>query len=1412
MERAFEFARSLAGSGVERGQVCAIIVRHHPDFHPLYLAVELVGALPAVLAYPNDYLHPDKLRQGLAGMARHSGLDWLLTESALDPLVRPLALGDHATLRGVLHPLDGLAASPSVRFEPVMPRPDDPCLVQHSSGTTGLQKAVRLSHAAVLRHLMQYGRAIALVPEDRVVSWLPLYHDMGLIAAFHLPLAFGVPTVQLNPFEWIQAPALFLDTLSREGGTIGWLPNFAYNLMATRVRDEELDGIRLDQVRLLVNCSEPVRADSQEIFAARFAPYGLRPEALGACYAMAETTFAITQTPPGERAGVLHAARDELRAGSFRPAAPGEEARAVVSSGSLIGGCALRVIDETGADLPDGKVGELVVRSESMFDGYHNAPERTREVLRDGWYRSGDCGFRWHGQVYVTGRKNDLIIVVGKNLYPEDIEDAVGGIEGVIPGRVVAFGVDEAAMGTQQVWVAAETELEGETAHNSLREAIHRAGMAIDVTISTVRLLPPRWLIKSSAGKLSRSTNRERLLANMPMPGATCQDPPATETEAQIARLWGELLGGREVSRQDNFLETGGNSILGTQLISRLRQLFAVEVPLPWLFESPTIAELARRIETAPQAASACQIPPIQPLPRSGEVPLSFAQQRLWFVDQMDPGLSAYNMPMAVRITGPLDVAAVQDSLSRLIQRHETLRTTFPASEGRPRQAIAPTVTLSWTQVDLRQIAKEQREVEARRMCVQEARQPFDLTRGPLLRARLLQLGEQQYELLLTIHHIISDGWSMGILSRELGTLYADTVQEQPSPLPELPIQYADFAEWQRNWLQGGVLDQQLSYWRRRLEGAPVMLELPTDFPRPAVQSFRGARHSLRLSGELTTSLEQLSLREGVTLFMTLLAAFQTLLSRYTGQDDIVVGTDLAGRSRVELEPLIGFFVNHAVLRTHLDDNPPFRQLLQRVREITLAAYAHQDLPFDRLVDALKPERCLSHHPLFQVLLVFQNATSPPLVLPGLVVHPVPIEDTSSKFDLALFVEQNPAGLECSWGYRTDLFQPATIARCARQFETLLASVVAAPETRLRALEIRSDTEKEQESMQEQELQQSQLSRLRSARRKSVALAGMTAVRTGLLHPEQRLPLVIEPEREALDVADWARCHVEWIERQLLTHGGLLFRGFDTPSIAAFEQFALALCPELFGEYGDLPRAGAGGKIYTSTPYPPDQAIHFHNESSHLHSWPLRIWFYCVQAAPKGGETPLVDCRDVYQRLDPSIREPFACKGVMYVRNYSDSLDVSWERFFQTSNRREVEEFCRQAGIGYEWTGEDGLRTRQVRPAVAAHPQTGEMLFFNQIMLHHVACLEPEVRASLEAVFAPEELPRQVFYGDGTPIEDRVMLEVEAVYAACAARFQWQKGDIVMLDNMLTAHGRSPYEVPRKIVVAMGAMTGLEKS
>lgn len=507
----------LKKAGIKKGEVVAIIIRHNKEFFPLYMGIVGLGAIPAVLAYPNPRLHPDKFRQGIIGMSHRSGLDWIMTEREIHPILAPLI--SEGTVKGVHFPLEfpmGEKFSDDeinrMREKRSAVAPEEPMLLQHSSGTTGLQKPVLLSHGAIVRHADYYGKSIQVTEDDKVVSWLPLYHDMGLIAAFHMPLAFGIPSIQIDPFEWVLAPVLLFEAMSTEKATLSWLPNFAYNLLADKIHEEEFEGLRLDSLRMVINCSEPVRFQSHERFKNYFKKYGFREEALATCYAMAETTYAVTQSEPGKVPAVVYTDREKLGQGILVYTDSPDNARVCVSSGKVIEGCRVEIVDEQKNSLGENQIGEIAIQSVSMFDGYRNYPEKTAEVLKDGWYYSGDFGFMKDGECYVIGRKKDIIIVAGKNIYPEDVEDMLNKVPGVMPGRVIAFGADDVEVGTEVLCVIVESEVSTTKEKADLRVKILENAYANDQSISKVYIVPPRWLIKSSAGKPSRKHNKERIL------------------------------------------------------------------------------------------------------------------------------------------------------------------------------------------------------------------------------------------------------------------------------------------------------------------------------------------------------------------------------------------------------------------------------------------------------------------------------------------------------------------------------------------------------------------------------------------------------------------------------------------------------------------------------------------------------------------------------------------------------------------------------------------------------------------------------------------------------------------------------------------------------------------------------------
>lgn len=485
-------------------------------------------------------------------------------------------------------------------------------------------------------------------------------------------------------------------------------------------------------------------------------------------------------------------------------------------------------------------------------------------------------------------------------------------------------------------------------------------------------------------------------------------------------------------------------------------------------------AELARRkaeiltfLQTADTAKQAGTAPSLQPVPRDRDLPLSFSQNRLWFLDQLEPGNIAYNIVSADRLIGKLDIPALEQSLREIVNRHEALRTTFAVVDGQPVQRISPPGAFDLPVIDIRNIPDAGREAEAQRLIAQEIEHRFDLARGPLFLAKLLHLAKEEYILIVAMHHIVSDGWSFGVFTQELTTLYPAFMAGEPSSLPELPIQYADFAYWQRQWLQKDVLEEQLAYWKQQLGGELPVLDLPADHPRPANQTFNGAIQKFTLPPATLNQLKALSRQEKSSLFMVLLAAFNVLLHRYTGQEDVIVGSPIANRNRSELENLIGFFINNLVLRSDLSGNPGFRELLGQVRELTLEAYAHPDTPFELLVEALQPKRDTSRPPLFQVMLILQNAPWEKVELPGLSLQPIEADAAAAKYDLSLYIweEEDPAateGLCVVFEYNTDLFEKATIVRMMAHFQTLLEAIVRDPNQKISDLPLLADAERQQ--------------------------------------------------------------------------------------------------------------------------------------------------------------------------------------------------------------------------------------------------------------------------------------------------------------------------------------------------------------
>jgi acyl carrier protein len=736
---------------------------------------------------------------------------------------------------------------------------------------------------------------------------------------------------------------------------------------------------------------------------------------------------------------------------------------ALVTIGRPIGNTQIYLLDREMQPVASGVAGELYIGGTGLAHGYLNLPALTAEkFVPDPFatqagsrlYRTGDLARHLDdGRIEFLGRIDQQVKVRGYRIELGEIETVLMRHPAVRSAVVVTR---EDVAGDKRL--VAYLVLEGAPPPSGWRSLMKEA--------LPDYMIPQAYVLLESLpltpnGKVDRRA--------LPAPEYTGAEAEGSYTaagnaiEEMIAGIWCEVLRVERVGPLDSFFELGGHSLLAMQVVSRVREALQCEVPVRLLFETPILREFAASIEASRLTEQGLQAPPIQSVSRDVALPLSFAQQRLWLLNQLEPESPAYNIPVAVRLSGELNVAALERTLGEIIKRHEVLRTTFSVKDGTPVQVIGPATPFRLALIDLSTWSEVEREQETLVLAAREAAQPFDLEQGPLLRATLLKLSEHEHVVLFTMHHIVSDGWSMTVLIKEVTILYEAFVRDQPSPLADLNIQYADYSAWQHDHLRGDVLEKHLRYWRKQLAGAPALLELPADHPRPPSQTLHGATQSIILPTRTAEGIKRLSRAEGATLYMTLLAAFQTLLHRWTGQDDIVVGSDIANRSKLETEGLIGCFFNFLTLRTDFSGNPTFRQLLGRVREITLGAYTHQDLPFEMLIEELKPARDPSYSPLFQVLFDFQSAAQQPSPeLPGLTLSMLPLPSTVAKFDLSLFVVERAEQLSCTLEYNTDLFDSSTIERLLTSFDTLLDEIVKNPDVAIQKIAMPTEQESRQ--------------------------------------------------------------------------------------------------------------------------------------------------------------------------------------------------------------------------------------------------------------------------------------------------------------------------------------------------------------
>ncbi|HEV7784598.1 MAG TPA: condensation domain-containing protein, partial [Thermoanaerobaculia bacterium] len=720
-----------------------------------------------------------------------------------------------------------------------------------------------------------------------------------------------------------------------------------------------------------------------------------------------------------------------------------DDAPAVLPLGQPLSNVRVYVVSPHLVPVPRGVAGELCIGGRGLARGYLGRPGLTAERFvpdahsgRTGerLYRTGDLArHRADGALEFLGRVDQQIKIRGYRIEMGEIEASLARHPAVAQAAV-AVRSDE--RGDRLIAYAV---LRGASVEPAELRAFLAGSLPEPMVPVAVVVLPSLPVLPS--GKLDRSA--------LPEPPDTAaagagKEAPRNLTEELLVGIWSDVLGAAGIGIRDSFFDLGGHSISATQMTARVRAAFGVDLTLRTFFDRPTVAELAETVEAARRAGLARDTPPIAPVPRDLPLPLSFAQRRLWFLDRLQPGNAAYNIGLAFRLVGRLNLAALAAALNAVVRRHEVLRSSFPEDNGEPVQVAAAELDVPLPLVDLRGLPEADRGGLVQRLASSSSALSFDLAHGPLVRALAVRTADAEHTAILVLHHIVTDGWSTGILLREIAELYRAAVQRLPAALPELPIQYADFAQWQREWLRGEELEAQLAYWRERLADLPV-LQLPTDHPRPALQTFRGATQPVLLPAATVERLTALGRRHAATLFMGLVAAFDLLLARHGGSRDIAIGFPVAGRTRPEVEGLIGLFVNTLVLRTDLTGAPGLERVIQRVQKEVLAASAYQDLPFERLVESLRLDRDLSQNPLFQVMLILQDRPRRELEIEGLTLSALPVQTGTAKFDLSLDLVETANGLVGALEYNADLFEAATMERWARHFANLLEAGLAAP-------------------------------------------------------------------------------------------------------------------------------------------------------------------------------------------------------------------------------------------------------------------------------------------------------------------------------------------------------------------------------
>jgi amino acid adenylation domain-containing protein len=1094
--------RSLAGHLARRARPGTRVLLLYPpglDVVCAFWACMCAGLVPVPAPAPDPVRRKHSLPR-LRAIIEDAQVSLVLTNSGIKTVSSDLSIAkDGSQIEWVAtdQPYDQADAV-------VLPRFNETALayLQYTSGSTATPRGVMVSHGNVLSHCKALSLAGGVSGRSRSLCWLPYFHDYGLLHGIIAPFYAGIPAYLMSPITFLRRPLRWLEAVSRYSITHSGGPNFSYESCLRAVRQQREWQADLSTWTVASCGAEPIHADTVEQFIETFGPQGFRRTSFVPAYGLAEATLLVTTKQTGAEPTFLKVEAEALANSIVKESSASERGtRTLVGCGEPLEETRVLIVNPTTQHpCQAGVVGEVWLAGAGIATGYWGRPEESDATFKatltgsgEGPYlRTGDLGFFHRGELFLTGRLKELIIVRGRNYYPHDLEwTAEQAHPGLRRGCGAAFSI-ESETGERVVLVY---EIEKKLPESDMSEVMSCVRRALadgyELEVHNVVLVKSGTISRTSSGKIQRHACRiafesgQLAVVGSSILGRNEEEQnveplseiPRTPVEKRLADIWQEVLGGPQPRRHANFFALGGNSLLAAQIVARILDVFHVELPLSVVFECPTFSALATRVTELSTSKSmteiavegfgfsgdgGLQIPlvPLPPVSRQDRMPLSFAQQRLWFLEQVHPGSSINHISMGVRVRGPLNPETLERSVLEIIRRHEILRTRFGSDRGEGFADISGEAVFTIRPHDLQALNQAEQDIEVRQFLRTEAGQPFDLGRGPLFRVALVALDQDQHVLVLTFHRLIADGWSLRVFCKELALLYEADGEVRRARVSKLSVQYADYANWQRTRLNQGLREAHREYWIRQLSGAQSPVELPADRPRPRIRTFEGGVESRSLSPGLAAALDMLCQQQGVTTFMVLYAVFVAWLHRYTQESDVVVGSVVSGRGRVELEDVIGYCVNTVALRSQLSDGLTGQDLLKQACRVVADAYDHQELPFEEVIEALSLRRGGTLSSLFNVMIVCEDDPLSAFKIRDLEATHLPWEPTVSEFDLVLMVVNKGLGLELALLYNSTIFENSTVTRMLGQIETLLGELIKKPEVRLGELSLLTSEER----------------------------------------------------------------------------------------------------------------------------------------------------------------------------------------------------------------------------------------------------------------------------------------------------------------------------------------------------------------